>query len=91
MGTYVYKILSRDLESGCYQYFFEGKKTQPKNKLKKINFLNLAGNESKAKILSSIKMGHVIGAGMNTSKDLANTPANICTCLLYTSPSPRDS
>ena len=77
--SWVYKILSRDLESGCYQYFFEGKKTQPKNKLKKINFLNLAGNESKAKILSSIKMGHVIGAGMNTSKDLANTPANICT------------
>ena len=33
--SWIYKILSRDLESGCYQYFFEGKKTQPKNKLKK--------------------------------------------------------
>ena len=71
--------MARDLESGCYQYFFDGKKEQPKNKLKKINFLNLEGSQSKQKLVSAIKVGQIIGAGMNTSKNLANTPANICT------------
>ena len=27
----------------------------------------------------ALKIGHVIGVGMNTSRELANTPANICT------------
>ena len=83
-SSWVIKIMARDLESGCYQYFFDGKKEQPKNKLKKINFLNLEGSQSKQKLVSAIKVGQIIGAGMNTSKNLANT------CLLYTSPSPRD-
>ena len=29
-SSWVYKILARDLESGCYQYFFEGKKISQK-------------------------------------------------------------
>lgn len=78
-SSWVFKIMARDLESGCYQYFFDGKKEQPKNKLKKINFLNLEGSQSKQKLVSAIKVGQIIGAGMNTSKNLANTPANICT------------
>jgi leucyl aminopeptidase len=78
-ASWVYKILTRDIESGCYQYFFDGKKKQPKYKLKKVNFLNLEGDVSKTKIISSIKIGQIVGAGMNTSKNLANTPANICT------------
>ena len=32
-ASWVYKILARDIESGCYQYFFDGKKKQPKYKL----------------------------------------------------------
>ena len=50
-ASWVYKILARDIESGCYQYFFDGKKKQPKYKLKKVNFLNLEGKDSKTKII----------------------------------------
>ena len=30
-------------------------------------------------INKAMKVGHITGVGMNTSRDLANTPANICT------------
>ena len=58
--------------------FFEKNERSAKKKLKKVNFLNLEGKESKQKLVSA-QNGQIIGSGTNTSKNLANTPVNICT------------
>ena len=36
-------------------------------------------DSKKANLSSALKKGQIIGAGSNFSKELANTPANICT------------
>ncbi|MFL2747081.1 MAG: leucyl aminopeptidase [Gammaproteobacteria bacterium] len=74
-----YKILARTLESNCYKYFFKGKKNQPKNNLTKVTLLKENEKKGLGAINKAMKVGHITGVGMNTSRDLANTPANICT------------
>ena len=74
-----YKILARTLESNCYKYFFKGKKNQPKNALSKITLLKEKEKKGLSTLNKAIKIGHITAIGMNTSRDLANTPANICT------------
>jgi len=74
-----FKILARTLEASCYKYFFKGKKAQSKNILSKVTLLKNADKKGLTTFNKSLKIGHVIGVGMNTSRELANTPANICT------------
>ena len=74
-----FKILARTLEASCYKYFFKGKKAQSKNILSKVTLLKNADKKGLATFNKALKIGHVIGVGMNTSRELANTPANICT------------
>jgi leucyl aminopeptidase len=74
-----YKILARTLESNCYKYFFKGKKNQPKNTLSKITLLKEKEKKGSSLLNKAVKIGHITAIGMNTSRDLANTPANICT------------
>ena len=74
-----YKILARTLESNCYRYFFKGKKNQPKNALLKITLLKEKEKKGLSAFNKAVKIGHITAIGMNTSRDLANTPANICT------------
>ena len=75
-ASWTIEILGRHLEASCYQYFFKGKKNQPKNMLKKVEIFI---DSKKANLSSALKKGQIIGAGSNFSKELANTPANICT------------
>ena len=70
------EVLGRHLESSSYQYFFKGKKDQPKNVLKKIEIFI---ESKKSNLSGSLKKGRIVGSGTNFSKELANTPANICT------------
>ena len=74
-----FKILARTLEASCYKYFFKGKKAQSKNILSKVTLLKNADKKGLTTFNKALKIGHVIGVGMNTSRELANTPANICT------------
>ena len=74
-----FKILARTLEASCYKYFFKGKKAQSKNILSKVTLLKNLDKKGLATFNKSLKIGHVTGIGMNTSRELANTPANICT------------
>jgi leucyl aminopeptidase len=73
-----FKMLAKTIESNSYKYFFKGKKSQSKNLLNKVSVVcsqisNLAASKN------ALKEGQIIGVGVNTSKELANTPANICT------------
>ena len=74
-----FKILARTLEASCYKYFFKGKKAQSKNILSKVTLLKNEDKKGLTTFNKALKIGHVIGVGMNTSRELANTPANICT------------
>ena len=74
-----FKILARTLEASCYKYFFKGKKAQSKNILSKVTLLKNVDKKGLTTFNKALKIGHVIGVGMNTSRELANTPANICT------------
>ncbi len=74
-----FKILARTLESNSYKYFFKGKKNQPKNTLTKVTLLKEPNKKSFNNLNKAVRVGHITGVGMNTSRDLANTPANICT------------
>mgnify|MGYP005733816235 FL=1 len=74
-----FKILARTLEASCYKYFFKGKKAQSKNILSKVTLLKNTDKKGLTTFNKALKIGHVIGVGMNTSRELANTPANICT------------
>ena len=75
----ILKFLARTLEASCYKYFFNGKKAQSKNILSKVTLLKNADKKGLTTFSKALKIGHVIGVGMNTSRELANTPANICT------------
>ncbi|GIS22233.1 leucyl aminopeptidase [Gammaproteobacteria bacterium] len=74
--SWTVEVLGRHLEASSYQYFFKGKKNQPKNVLKKVEIFM---DSKKAGLSGALKKGQIIGAGSNFSKELANTPANICT------------
>ena len=74
--SWTVEVLGRHLEASCYQYFFKGKKNQPKNVLKKVEVFI---DSKKAGLSAALKKGQIIGTGSNFSKELANTPANICT------------
>ena len=73
-----FKMLAKTIESNSYKYFFKGKKSQSKNHLKKVSVVcSQISNLTASK--NALKEGQIIGVGVNTSKELANTPANICT------------
>ena len=77
-SSWVFKIMARDLESGCYQYFFDGKKEQKNNILASVNLL-VNSKKDITDLRKSISIGTNIGVGINRMKELGNTPANICT------------
>lgn len=56
---------------------FKSKSNQKETKLKKITFCTTEAGAIK-NIDGSIKIGQAIGNGMNYTRDLGNTPANIC-------------
>jgi leucyl aminopeptidase len=74
-----FKILAKTIESSSYKYFFKGKKNQPKNSLNKVSIICSHISDNASSLKNAIKIGQVTAVGMNTSKELANTPANICT------------
>ena len=71
------ELLSRNLEAASYQYFFNGKKEQIKNKFKKV--VISVETSKRSSFGNAVKKGQAIGIGSNFCKELANTPANICT------------
>tara|TARA_Y100001970_G_scaffold290274_1_gene423445 strand:+ start:99670 stop:101172 length:1503 start_codon:yes stop_codon:yes gene_type:complete len=73
------QLLAKSLESRVYTYDAKiNKKNKKINYLKKVN-ISLSSLKSEKKLRKAIKQGHVIGQGMNVTKDLANLPGNICT------------
>lgn len=57
---------------------YKAKKTTPKHPLQKI-FLNIANKRERNQAEQALLAGLAIAKGMQYSKDLANTPPNICT------------
>jgi len=71
--------LGTSLESRAYTYDSKlNKKNKSVNHLKKVS-ISIESNESVAKLRKSLRVGQVIGQGMNVAKDLANLPGNVCT------------
>ena len=71
--------LGTSLESRAYTYDAKlNKKNKSVNHLKKVS-ISIEYNESVAKLRKSLRVGQVIGQGMNVAKDLANLPGNVCT------------
>ena len=71
--------LGTSLESRAYTYDAKlNKKNKSVNHLKKVS-ISIESNESVTKLRKSLRVGQVIGQGMNVAKDLANLPGNVCT------------
>jgi leucyl aminopeptidase len=76
--TWFCKTLARDLvyQSYCYDRSFS--KRKPKPSLKR--FLLISGDANSAKQAKvALESGATTGAGINLARELANTPANLCT------------
>ena len=71
--------LGTSLENKSYTYDAKlNKKNKSVNYLKKVS-ISIESKESDSKLRKSLKIGQVVGQGMNVAKDLANLPGNVCT------------
>lgn len=73
-----YQRLGRDLTYHSYRYTRTLSKPRPAPTLKRFNLI--AADKAQAKLAkSALERGAKSGAGINLARELANTPANLCT------------
>ena len=73
--------LGTSLENKSYTYDAKlNKKNKSVNYLKKVS-ISIESKESDSKLRKSLKIGQVVGQGMNVAKDLANLPGNVLSLI----------
>ncbi len=74
--AWLLEMLARNLESSSYRYTETVAKPKPELKLTKVV---VSTSDSKADAQRALNQGAATASGINTARDLANLPGNICT------------